>query len=175
MAKRIGFLIISAAIIVIGIIAFNRLHYWERSVQIFAMNNGQAFGRGFDWHRGDFNNSDRRGRFEAFGDRLERQNFRNLPDSTRQRINAEREVSISSDSLREGRLRTFPSEREDFRNHSFDRGRRHGRGNFHRGNQIQLTNVTWFLAVFALFTAVTIYLDKGRKFIRTKNRSKNTT
>ena len=168
MAKRIGFLIISAAIIVIGIIAFNRLHYWERSVQIFALNNGQAFGRGFDRHRGNSGNSDRRRRFEAFGDRLERQNFRKLPDSTRQRINAEREVFVSSDSLREGRLRTFPSEREDFRNRSFDQGRRHGRGNFHRGNPIQLANVTWFFAVFALFTVITIYLDKGHKFIRTK-------
>jgi len=172
MAKRIGFLIASAIIIVIGIIAFNRLHYWERSAQIFYTTNGQSTARDFNRHRGDFGGDNRRERTEGLGGRFERQNFRNLPDSTRQRIFAERNPNASPDSLHESRLRVFPAERENFRNHSFERGGRHGRGDFHRGNQIQLANVTWFLAVFALFTLATVYLDWGYKLIQRKNKRK---
>ena len=170
MAKRIGFLILSAAIIVVGIVAFNRLHYWERSVRIFTMRNEQSSGRSYDRHRGNFGDGDRHERFERLRNHSERDNFQNLPDSVRQKMLAGRNTFISSDSLNEGRLQnsSSPAIRENFRNRSFERGGRHGRSDFHRGNQIQLVNVTLFLAVFALFTVATIYLEKVYKLIRRK-------
>jgi hypothetical protein len=163
MAKRIDILILSTAVIVFGIIAFNRLHYWERSVRIFSMSKGQSIERGLDRHRGDFDGRARPGRLESSGNPFDRQNFRNLPDSVRQRILAERRAAMSSDNLH-----AFPAERENFRNLSFERDGRHGRGDFLRGNQIQLANVSWFLAVFALFIVVTIYLEKAHKLIQSK-------
>jgi hypothetical protein len=173
MAKRIGILIFSIAIIITGIIAFNRLHYWEQSVQIFRVDNEQTFKRGGDRHRRNFDDREYRNRFDGLGDRFERPDFRNLPDSVRQRIFAGRDSTASIDSLSEGRLRAFPAERGNLRNRSLERDGRNGRGDFRRGHNTQLGNVTWFLAVFALFTLVTIVIDKAYKLIRRKNNSQN--
>ncbi len=173
MAKRIGFLIFSAAIIVTGIIAINRLHYWERSVRIFSMNNDQSFGRNFDRRRGGFENRGPRDRFERFEEGFERQDLRDLPDSVRQRNFTRRDSITLPDSLKEGRLGSFRAERRNFGNRNPGRDGRNGRGDFRRGNNIQLANVSWFFAVFALFTVVTIYIDKIIRILRQKRKTKN--
>jgi hypothetical protein len=36
----------------------------------------------------------------------------------------------------------------------------HGRGGSHGRKKVAIGNVTWFLAVFASFTVIIIYLDK---------------
>jgi len=54
MAKIIGILIFCFSIVIIGIIGFNQLHYWERSVRIFKLNSEQSFGRNSDRRRGEF-------------------------------------------------------------------------------------------------------------------------
>ena len=47
MARKISFLILSVAILVTGIIGFNKLGYWDRSVRIFSFNSDVQFeGRG---------------------------------------------------------------------------------------------------------------------------------
>jgi len=168
MAKRIGILILSTAIIVVGIIAFNRLNYWKRSVRIFTIKNEQSNGRSYKRDRGDFSGSDHWERSELFGDRLEIDNFRSLRDSTRRRIITQRNSNASPGSLPESRLPIFPAERENVRTQSYEQGGRHGRNDFRRRNQIQLANVIWFLAVFALFTTVTSKLDNAYAIIKKK-------
>ena len=139
MAKKIGIIILSAAIIVIGVVAFNRLHYWERSVRIFTTNE-QTF-------KGDFDR--RRSGFE--GNRTERITRENLPDN-----------------LIQQKAETFRRGRDSFRQRNFE-GDRNGRRDYRRGSNVQLRNVGWFLAVFALFTTGTIYIDRlVRTFIKKK-------
>lgn len=46
----------------------------------------------------------------------------------------------------------------------------YGRGESQRGNKVRLRNVLWFLAVFASFTAGTIYVDKAHiKILKSKS------
>ncbi|WP_346863503.1 hypothetical protein [uncultured Draconibacterium sp.] len=159
MAKKITIGILSLGILIIGIMAMNRLRYIERSAWIFKVNNEQTVNRGFDRHGGNFE----RERNERSGGN-QRLDFRNIPDSVRQRIIAEREFRSAPDSLREGRTRPFPGDRESFRKSGFERGS-HGRG----GRTVHLNTVGWFLAVFALFTLITVYIDK---FIIYRRRNK---
>jgi hypothetical protein len=134
MARKISFLILSVAILVIGIIGFNKLGYWDRSVRIFSFNSDVPFegrgGRG----QGDrvFEGREGRGGREGFT----RPEMRELPDSIRARFEA---VEGRHDPGGEGRER----------------------GEFRGGKKINLRNVLWFLAVFASFTVIVIYMDKG--------------
>ncbi|MBN1986843.1 MAG: hypothetical protein JW761_11095, partial [Prolixibacteraceae bacterium] len=58
--------------------------------------------------------------------------------------------------------------RDSFRERNFE-GDRHGKRGYRRGSNVQLNNVGWFLAVFALFTTGTIYIDRlVRTFIKKK-------
>ncbi|MCY1723030.1 hypothetical protein OU798_21965 [Prolixibacteraceae bacterium Z1-6] len=159
MAKKITIGILSLGIIITGIMAMNRLRFIERSMWIFKFNNEQTFNRGFDRHGGNFER-ERNERSREY----ERPDFRNIHDSVRQRIFAEREFRSAPDSLREGRTRPLPGDRDSFRKDGFKRGS-HGRG----GNTVHLNTVGWFLAVFALFTLVTLYIDK---FITYRRRNK---
>ena len=43
MVKKISFLILSVAILVIGVIAFSKLGYWDRSVRIFNFSSNTPF------------------------------------------------------------------------------------------------------------------------------------
>jgi hypothetical protein len=70
---------------------------------------------------------------------------RNIPDSLRQQIRQNNGEQTGRTQFERG-LR--------------DRERR-GRGEFYRGKKIYLRNVLWFLAVFAAFTVVIIYVDKA--------------
>lgn len=186
MVKKVFLLMLSAAIIVSGYLAFNRLNYWERSIRIVKFDSSQPV-----------NGRMGRGGFEARGEaRVDRPDFRQLPDSIRQRVeNRERrgfkrpEIrNALPDSVRNslsegGELRSrnlnMPdSLRREFRNDNggrpgFEAGIRggsgHGRGNIN-GQKISLGNVWWFLAVFASFTVIVIYIDKLICFIRKRKR-----
>jgi hypothetical protein len=161
MVKKISFLILSLAILVIGVTAFGKLGYWDRSVRIFGFSPNTSFegrgGRGFEG-RGEFTRPDRR----------------QLPDSIRARFEARegRPVRGSGngnihDSIRHqfgpgngDRIGRGPSE-GGIRN-----GEGRGRGEFARGKKVNLGNVLRFLAVFASFTVLAIYLDKTFRLIR---------
>jgi hypothetical protein len=143
--------------------AFNRLNYGERSVRIFTTSSEQTFNRGFDRGRPNFEGRENR-------EGPDRMDFRNMPDSIRQRIFAETERNIAPDSLRQGREGAFTDNRDNFRDRNVDRDR-HGRGDFRRGRNVQLSNVSRFLAVFVLFTVLTICLDKGNSMIRRKKKT----
>jgi len=139
MVKKISFSILALAILAVGIYAFTKINYWERSIRIFSYDSAASFngrgGRGqggFDGRRIPGERSD-----------FNRPDFNQLPDSVRARFEA-------------GRGRP-------------DAGR--GRGEFPVGNSISIRNVQWFLAVFAMFTVIAIYLDKAICLIRKRNKT----
>jgi len=165
MVKKISFLILAAAILVTGVIGFRKLGYWERSVRIFKTGSGTQFegrtgrgGGGREFERGE---SERpllrelpdsiRARFEA-GEGRQGQGMRgrNIPDSLRQQLRPQDGGRTGRGSF-EGGFRT---------------GEGRGRGEFPGGQKINIRNVKWFLAVFALFTVIAIYIDKAACLIR---------
>jgi hypothetical protein len=150
MVKKISFLILSVAILVIGIIAFSKLSYWDRSVRIFSFSSAAPFegrmSRGPGG--GQFEGRERTGGRE--GRPIPEMRERNIPDSLRQQFGPREE----------GRIGRGPYE-EGIRNRE---GR--GRGEFPGGKKINFRNVVWFLAVFASFTVLAIYLDKTYCLIR---------
>ena len=167
--KKVINIVISLAILATGMIGFSRLRYFERSAWVFKTGNEQAFQRNRG-SRGGFEEREFRTRPENYrqGDRPD---FRNLPDSVRQRIIAERNLRLENDTIKEGRTRTFPGDRGEFRERRFEKDQ--GRGyDFRRGNSIRLGNVSWFLAVFAGFAVLTIYMDKLFKW-KNKKRKNN--
>jgi hypothetical protein len=142
MVKKISFLILSVAILVFGIIAFSKLSYWDRSVRIFNYSSNTPFEGRMGRDRGgrEFEGRERPGVREGFV----RPEMRELPDSIRARF-----------ETREGR----PG--QGMRN-----GEGRGRGEFHGGKKINIRNVKWFLAVFASFTVIVIYIDRAICLIR---------
>ena len=167
MIRKIATIIFSVAIVVAGVIGFNKLRYWDRSKRIFVSNT--AFGNRFEGRRGM---PERNMRFENFpgeagGER--RQGFENIPDSVRRRrpdFSRER-FPAGADSIRRERAGGFRGSPGEFRRGSFG-GRGDRGGGFRRGGNVQLNNVYWFLSVFAGFVVLTFYLDKLSKFILKK-------
>jgi len=177
MVKKISFLILSVAILVIGVTAFGKLGYWDRSVRIFnyssntptegRMGRGPG-GRGFEG--GEFERREKPGGREDFVS----PEMRELPDSIRAGFDTGEGRSSQGmrdrnipDSLRQ----QFGSRNGDRTGRgSFEGGIRNGegrrRGEFPGGKKINIRNVKWFLAVFALFTVIAIYFDKSVCLIR---------
>ncbi|HPF51639.1 MAG TPA: hypothetical protein PK335_08680 [Draconibacterium sp.] len=167
MKKKIITGILSLAILVAGILGFSRLRYLERSIWIFKSNSGQSF-RGDRFGREGHDGREFRTRPENYT-RGDQPDFRNLPDSVRQKMLTERNLRFENDTLREGKIRSFPDDRSEFREGRPDNDSRRGH-DFRRGNHVQLGNVSWFLAVFAGFTVLTIYTDN---LIKRKNKNLN--
>lgn len=165
-------MIISVAIVAAGYIGFNRLNYWERSARIFNMtSSGQQFGdRRFSREAG----FDRRG---GFGERggFERPESGQITDSLRRRFDGgNRRQAFGGgnlpDSLRQQGARDEGEgfERGPFEGGGFGTRGGQGRHGFDEGNKINLRNIVWFLAVFASFTVVVIYIDKACYSFRRK-------
>ncbi len=153
MVKKISFLILSVAILVIGIIAFSKISYWDRSVRIFNLSSDTSFegriGRGPE----SAEDHGERGRFdrqERSGEGFARPEMRDLPDSLRQQSGLRNGERMGRGSI-EGGLRN---------------GEGRGRGEFPGGKKINIRNVKWFLAVFAAFTVIAIYIDKAAWLVR---------
>ncbi len=177
MVKKISFLILSVGILITGVISFNKLSFWDRSVRIFSFSSDASFGgrmgRGPEG-RGEYSEMGRFNRQERQEDGFVRPEMRDLPDSLRGRFevregrtgtrNRDRNMP---DSLRQ---QFGPGNGERMERGSFERGMRNGegrgRGEFPGGKKINLKNVLWFLAVFASFTVLAIYIDKAFCLIR---------
>ena len=139
MVRKISLAILSVAILVIGVMAFCKLNYWESSVWIFKLNSGQHAEVGTD-----------HGQVDGRGNGGFRDERRHFPDSL------SREFSQGFS----GRSERSPND-AGFR----QRGGR-GRGDFRGGKKINLGNVLWYLAVFASFTVTAIYIDNWLRLIR---------
>ena len=150
MVRKNSFLILSVAVLVIGIIAFSKLSYWDRSVRIFNYSSDTPFerrtGRGLEGRE-----------FEA-GEGRPGQGMRerNIPDSLRQQFG--------------------PRNGERFERGHFEGGIINGesrrREEFSGGKKINIRNVKWFLAVFTSLTVIVIYTDKAIFLIR-KRKARN--
>ncbi len=161
MVKKISFLILSAAILSIGIIAFNKLGYWDSSVRIFSFNSNATFegrmNRGPEGRR-EFARTERHEFPDSPGARSDTKEGRpdqgmtegNISDTIRQQFGPRNGGRIGRGSF-EGEIRN---------------GEGHRRGEFTGGKKINIRNVKWFLAVFALFTIVVIYIDKAYCLLR---------
>ena len=163
MVRKISILLISVAILATGIAGFLRLGYWNRSVRIFSYSqSGSSNGRpGRDFREGYRESGD----FHGFEGR-EMQGLRpSERDSMRSGLKAEgredfRNRPLTPDSLRQISRGNFERGRRGDGEGRFGRGGGHGREGFRRGGSINLGGVSWFLAVFAAFALITIYLDK---------------
>jgi len=166
MFRKISTIILMAAIVVTGVLAFVNLRYWENSVRIFQMNNEQPSGRD---RRGGFEGRERYERPEGENRDFEFRERRNIPDSLRTETNVERNFSALPDSLRQRERRTdFRGDHGSFRGgHGGDRRG----GDYRGGSRINLGKASGFLAAFALFTLITIGLDRGFKCFRSRNKS----
>ena len=135
MVKKISFLILSVAILVIGIIAFSKISYWDRSVRIFNYSSNTPF-------------EGRMGRGQEGREGFARPEMRELPDSIhfRPRDGERMERGSLGGGIRNGEGR--------------------GIGEFQGGKKVNIRNVKWFLAVFAAFTVIVIYIDKAFCLIR---------
>jgi hypothetical protein len=173
MVKKISFSILALAILAAGIYAFTRTNYWERSTRIFSYDSAASFngrgGRG----QGGFDGRRIPGERRDFN----RPDFNQLPDSVRARFEAGPGRPGSDrgnvpDSLRRqsGDRNRLEGSRPPFEG-GFRDGNGRGRGEFPGGNSISLRNVQWFLAVFAMFTVIAIYLDKAICLIRKRNKT----
>jgi len=158
MIKKISFLILSVAIVVIGVIAFSKLSYWERSVRILSFSSDASFegrmGRGPEG-RGEYGERSGLNRQERDEKGFSRPEMREMPDSLRQQFRKGNEERM-------GRGRIVGGMRN---------GEGRGRGEFPGGKKINLRNVQWFLAVFALFTVVAVYIDKAIRLFRKRKYS----
>jgi hypothetical protein len=166
MIRNISFLVLSIAIVVAGYIGVSKLQYLERSVRIF---NVRSTVRHFDSRMGrGLEGLNRHGRIEIpYGAGSEFEDNRIQPGlSERNR----------PDSLQH-RFRRSESDRVEvaLTGRRFDNGDRHGRDGFRNGKKINLGNVIWFLAVFASFTVIAIYLEKIICLIRISIRKQKST
>jgi hypothetical protein len=163
MIKKISIILFVLAVLVTGYLSFRKLNYWERSVMIFKYDSSQQFNRG----RGGRGFGD----FERREGRPQRPEGVNIPDSIRRRSEGRgsRDFNRSApgrDSLRvtrEGGDRVFPG-RGELSGGLRGMDRRNG-GDFRRGQAINLNMVIYYLGVFALFTLIMVYLEKGYRLI----------
>jgi hypothetical protein len=153
MVRKISFLILSVAILVTGVVAFSKLGYWERSVRIFSFSSNAPFNErmgGGPGARGEIGERGRSDRRERPGGGFDRRETRELPDSLRQQFRQRNGERMGRGTF-EGRMRN---------------GEGRGRGEFQGGKKINILSVKWFLAVFASFTVIVIYIDKAFCLIR---------
>jgi hypothetical protein len=178
MVKKISILLLVALVLITGYISFRKLNYWNRSVMIFKMNSTeQSFQgsgrRGF----GEFEGRESGAGRPVFREGMQRPEGRNMPDSLRRRPEGRGQRNFNRmrggpDSLNSSRIMrdsTF-SARGEFAGRIRDLDRNEGR-DFRRGKAVNLNLVIYYLAVFALFTLIMVYLEKGYRLIfRKKNK-----
>jgi hypothetical protein len=177
MVKRISIILLVSAILITGYISFRKLNYWERSVMIFkydfsAQSFGGRGGRGFREFEG-FPGENRR---PELREGTERPGVTGIPDSLRRRIDGRGQRNFNrirpgSDSLsvsRIGRDQGFTGRGNiagNFRGRDGNTGR-----DFRRGKAVNLNMVIYYLGVFALFTVIMVYIEKGYNLLIKKKK-----
>ncbi len=171
MVKKISIILFVSVILAAGYLSFKKLNYWDRSVMILKYDSSQPFNRG----RGSRGGGEFEGREgvarREFREGVQRPEGMNMPDSLRQRTGGRGQLNINrirsgSDSLnviRGDRNAEF-SERGGFPGGT--RGQlRNGGHDFRGGSNINLKTVLYYLGVFALFTVIVVYVEKGYRLI----------
>lgn len=157
MIKKIVIAILTVGILTTGIIANKRLRYFEKSSWVFRMDNPPAFIRE-RFNRGR-NNPQVNVRPQSPESNEARENVEEISQSPPQQMNPQNEAIAESRGDRERRGRIAPgSDHETNRANNVVRRERGGH-DIRRGNNIRLNNVGTFLASFAFFTLITIFID----------------
>jgi hypothetical protein len=156
MVRKISFSIISVTILVIGISAFSKLGYWERSAAIFTFSQQTSFsGRAG-------NNHERTGELKIREERYRSDDGAKRSGSDEDLEDAPKLNKKIPDSLNQ---QVVNPEIEQPEEGTFSGGMRKGEGHrgvdSHRGMIINLGKVSLFLAVFASFAIIAIYVDRG--------------
>jgi len=171
MVKKIFIILFVLAILVTGYLSFKKLNYWDRSVMIFKYDSSQPFnrgrgGRGF----GEFERREGATRPE-FREGIQRPEGISIPDSMRQRMGGRGQRNINrtrpeNDSLNVTRSDRNPefSERGGFPGGTRGQDRNGGRDS-RRGSTVNLNMVLYYMGVFALFTLLTVYFEKGYRLV----------
>lgn len=176
MVKKISILILVAVILTTGYLSFRKLNYWERSIMIFKLNSSQQSfqgrgGRG----SGEFEGREPGGRVPEFREGMQRPGGRLMPDSLRRRSDGRGQRNFNRMRTGPDSLATDRPVRDTTFSARGDFGERMGRGDinrgrdFRRGKAVNLNLVIYYLAVFALFTLIIVYLEKGHRLIFKKN------
>jgi hypothetical protein len=172
MVKKISILLLVAGVLTTGYLSFRKLNYWNRSVMIFKINSSeQSFpgrgGRGF----GEFERRESGEGRPEFRESMQRPGRMNIPDSLRRRSEGRAQrnynrMGNAPDSLAFRRMTTDTtfSARGGFGGRMRG-GDMNGGRDFRRGKTVNLNLVIYYLAVFALFTLIMVYLEKGYRLI----------
>jgi hypothetical protein len=162
MVKKIGIIVFVIAVVAVGYISLKKLNYLERSFAIFKLDSSsQVFegrgGRGF----GEQNGGGHAGMRSGLREGGERSGRINVPDSVRRNFQNYDQRNIGREANRRdtvfigrGEFNGRPGGHEGFE----------GRGD-RRGSTINLKMVGYYLAVFALFTLIVVYIEKGYRLI----------
>ena len=165
MFKKISILLLVSAVLVTGFISQQELNFWERTAVIFKVNSRRSSFEG----RGRFNPR------EGIRGGIQRPDRIIVTDSIRMRYEGRRERTASQ---RRSMPDSLINQRRD------QEASRQGRGSFdgsdrrvgrsgRRGRTIYLKNVFYYLAVFAFFTVLVIYIEKAYFLIFTKKGTKS--
>jgi hypothetical protein len=157
MVRKISFSILSAAILVFGLSAFSKLDYWERSTAILTFIPQTAFPESGGYNHERTRELNTREERERSGDGRERtESDEDLPED--QQWSKSIPDSIDKAGLPERGL----TEKGSFRDGNDES---HRDGDSHGGNKINMGKVFLFLAVFASFTIIAIYAERGIQLI----------
>lgn len=168
MIKKIVIAILTIGILTSGIIANKRLRYFEKSSWVFRMDNPPAFIRE-RFNRGR-SNPPVNVQPQPTESTEHRQVAEPTQDSPRNQSNPQRETAVENGTERENRARIAPENSRDANGSNTVIRRERGGHDIRRGSNIRLNNVGTFLASFAFFTLVTIFIDSILKIRKRKRK-----
>jgi hypothetical protein len=163
MVKKISIVVFVITVLAAGYFSLKKLNYLERSAAIFKFDSSsQSFegrgGRGRDMYPGS-------------RERLPQEGRISIPDSLRGRRNLRSPGGSGADSFRPQNSDFTRMRRDTINNAGNDFGGRNrrpegfgGHGD-RRGKTINLNMVAYYLGVFALFTLIVVYIEKGYRLI----------
>lgn len=158
MIRRVIYVLLAITVIAAGYTGFGKLDYWQRSMRVFSYGN-DPFARG-----GERNHTGFEGR-RGIPVNIRNGNVQRLQPDGFQKYDS---IGVNGSFQMSGRgfVPVDSTRRNDFQRSQ--RGE-YSRG-FHNGKKINLMNVWWYMSVFALFTVLTIYLDKIVRYFLAKSK-----
>jgi hypothetical protein len=169
MVKKAGIVMLVIVILAAGYVSFKKLSYLERSIAIFKLESPSQSFEGRDGRNENFR--------PGFREGMQNQGRTNMRDSLRAREDIRGQRGAGRDFYK-SENRDFNRLRRDTINSAGERfgGRMRGPDGFgghgdRRGKTINLNMVGYYLAVFAFFTLIVVYIEKGYCMVfKRKNR-----
>jgi hypothetical protein len=168
MIRKISFLAFSVAILIMGCIGLSKVHFFGKSIRIFNVISASHTSqdqpgkeiREFeksDVHAIPERRRSRSGEESNYTEQKEDNKENRSYDNNRKLKHGEID-SAGGASLTENSGNVVKQERNDS----------------HEGKKSGIGNTLWFLAIFASFTVITIYVDKTVSYINQKRKEQKT-